>query len=329
MKNLKQITLINGATLYLTEGLVTCVDSANHRHSFTSGQQKLLWKLAENLDCPVSTAALYEAYAGSGPQIDGRGIRDNVAKLKNTLPDCVKSAIKSMRGYGYLLMGMPEQSTALPAAGSDSPVPLRAEEYFGYFLNPVGDGSVLGAYLHIKNRGSQQAPQLYAYAVFAVRSDAVLYGQDIVEIFSESGNYGQQFEAFKDKCSDNDRRCFWGEGQVQLNNTVAHISFSTPTNAKWELILEMGNYLSGGRKQYRGDAGKYRGGMGILIGVSTQFSTFACKLGLVHKSFVKPSLSLKNEELKKMLRISENNGWNPLMVEPREDNYWYNWFMSE
>ena len=322
MKSPRIISLDNGTTLYVTEDQVTYEPSGD-TDRFTVSMQRVVMKLAENLNCYVPYGELHQVYDGRAMEDIGR----NLQRMKDKMPPAVKGAIQTKNGLGYRLVGTPVEAPQDTAGNGPA---LLTGDYYDFFLDPVGSGAVLGGYLRIEDLGDPGATELPVSGVLGIRSDSILFSDALSGIFAEDpANRYARFRDFHAQCSPNDRRCFWSEGSVGLVKDAAELTLSTRKGAKWTVVIELGNYLSGGRGRNRSEDGKYRGGKGIVMALSTQYGTFAGKFGIIRTSFCKSQISLKNPDLQQMLKITDRCPQIPLMVPSIEDNFWYNWFMSQ
>ena len=329
MNQRKELTLITGVHLLIDRSSLLCYDADDSEIVLTRGQELLLKKLADHANHAVSMSDLYEAYSGDTATIDDIGIRDNIAKMKNTLPACIKHSIKSVRGYGYKLMtkqfsptytGENEDNTT---EKSENPAGLIGD-YFGFLLDPVGNGSVLGAYFHIEkaNRNS-----LSVSAVLGIRDTNMLLSQDLVDVFSsEKADYHQNFKEFIDRHSTNNKRCFWAEGDLQCHNAVAELRLKTPIDARWNIWLNLSRFLE---RDKHDSHYTYKGGLGFAVAATPSYGTFCCKFGLVRTSYLTQPQKLSDPELKSMLQLSSIHDFSPLLLDIQKDRYWYNWFSSE
>lgn len=338
MNQSRDIIFPNGCRLTFTGEWLVCYDESDHVIKLTRGQEKLLNKLANNVNSAVSMSALYEAYAYAPFVEDNEDIRENVTKMKNTLPGCIKGYIKSVRGYGYKLI----DTNSSQARNIEKPTNLTGRshrmveqsnisglvgDYYGFCLDPVGNGAVLGAYIHIENRGDKQNPDITVSAVLGIRNDDILLSERLAEVFSGAeGTYHRKFKDFISTHSANNKRCFWAEGKINVHGNVAEIALRTPIDAKWNIWMDIGSYLD--RRQNDEDY-RYKGGIGLAVALTPSYGTFCCKFGLVREVYLGSSVTLNDSDLKQMLRISDNTGWNPLSLDVRADRYWYNWFMTE
>lgn len=316
------VTLANGTTLYIEEDQVTyepCVEE----EKFTVSMQRVVRELARNLNHHVSYDKLYQVYDGRACEDKGRHLQ----RMRDKMPSVIKSAIKAKNNLGYKLIGTPVDIEARPQPSGG--LGVLTGDYYSFFLDPLGSGAVLGGYIRIEE-GEARAAELPVTAVLGVRSDGVLFGERIGEIFlAEPSERYARFRALHKDCSPNDRRFFWGEGKLRFVNTYAEMTLSTPKGAKWTLMLDLNKFLTGGRGRYPGEDGKYRGGKGIYVALATQYDTFAGKIGIIRTSFCKPQMSLKDSDLQELIQQTVTNGNIPLRVPSIEDNYWYNWFMSK
>lgn len=324
----KELALITGAHLIINSNSLLCYDEKHSEIELTRGQELLLKRLANHVNCAVSMSELYEAYSGDTILLGDTGIRDNIAKMKNTLPACIKGSIKSVRGYGYKLITA--QSSA-PTISEQQAVEVShltglTGDYYGFFLDPVGNGSILGAYFHIeKSDNSEQ--HLAVSAILGIRDTAILLDDDLSEVFSPTTiNYHQKFKEFISNHSINNKRCFWAEGNLHCHNTVAEISLKTPIEAKWNIWFDLGSFLERTKHE---SIYNYKGGMGFTVAVTPSYGTFCCKVGLVRTSYFTQPQKIHAPELQNMLSLSSINEFDPLMLDIHKDRYWYNWFMSE
>lgn len=346
MNNLKQITLHNGTILHVGEGIVTCYDPNRSHVELTHGQQKMVIKLAQNLNCQVSMSELYEGYSGSAALVDDKGIRDNVAKMKNTLPGCIKDSVKSVRGYGYKLVGTLEKErnedtgkgitnvfANVPDTGnSTGRLSELAGDYCGFYLDPLGTGSVLGSYIHIEDAGTPDNPQMTAYAILGIRDKKVLVGNDISQIFRDcTSNYHNSYIEFRRGLSDNDRRCTWLQGSLSLDGNLAAIHLgSNNSHETWTIILNITEYLHCRRDRQK-ENDRYRGGLGLVLALRSIHGTSCFRLGLVRNTFINHAMIQNNDEIKDRLKLLDDSKdalWKPLKLSGWLDRLWYDWIMN-
>lgn len=329
MNQQKELTLITGVRLLIHRDSLLCYAPDDSEIILTRGQELLLKKLADDAGCAVSMSELYEAYSGDAPSLGDTGIRDNIAKMKNTLPDGIKRSIKSVRGYGYKLMTDQHPPACLNEVQADTageaeyPAGL-AGNYYGFFLDPVGNGSVLGAYFHLEkaNRNS-----LSVSAILGIRDSKMLFSRDLADIFSSAqADYHRNFKEFIRRHSVNNKRCFWAEGDLQCHNAVAELRLKTPIDARWNIWFDLSRFSERVRQE---SSYTYKGGLGFAVAVTPSYGTFCCKLGLVRTSYLAKPQKRYDPELQNMLLLSGINDFSPLMLDIQKDRYWYNWFLSE
>lgn len=346
MNNLQQITLNNGTILHVGKGIVTCYDYNRTQVELTRGQQRMVIKLAQKLNCHVSMSELYEGYSGNVTLVDDRGIRDNVAKMKNTLPVCIKDSIKSVRGYGYKLVGTMEKKTNENIAKGIRAVSENvhstenlagclsdlAGDYCGFYLDSYGKGLVLGSYIHIENAGTADTPQMTVYAIFGIRDKEVLLESDITQIFNGvPTTYHDSYIKFKKGLSDNDKRCTWLQGALSSDGNLATIHLASRNSHETRIIiLDITEYLRCGREREK-ENDLYRGGLGLVLAFRTVNGTISFRLGLVRKSFMNHAMLRNSEEMKgrlKLLDDSKDAIWKPLKLSGWLDKLWYDWIMN-
>lgn len=347
MKNPMKITLSNGTILHIEGNMLWGIDSNRYSIEFTRAQREILLKLADELNRPVSMSALYEAYNNDATIIDDKGIRDNVAKVKNTMPDSVKSSIKSVRGFGYKLLGIYEQgisdnhsltTTATPTTEqyfnkSMGCLADLAGDYYGFYLDPFGEKSILGTYLHIKNIGTIEEPQLTAYAIVNIRSTEILIGDKISQVFTGSvENYRTAFKAFKQELTDNEKRCSWCYGPISTDGTLVNIHLNkNDSPEKWQILLDIAEYLRCNRER-ENENDFYRGGLGITLASRTIHGTFCFRMGIVRKTCINDAMIRDHDKMLKRLKIlddTEDAIWKPLKLSNYKDKKWYEWIMNE
>lgn len=343
MENLQEITLSNGTLLRLEDGMVACWDSDHARISLTRGQNDIVYKLARNLNHPLSMKQLYEAYSGDDASIDNKGISEKIHRMRNTLHPCIRDAIKSVRGYGYQLAGVlgsninQENTSEFEGVNVDSETQFgRATEligdYYGFYLDPLGKGSILGAYIHIENIGTRDKPQVTAYAIAGIRSKEVLLGNEIANIFNGPvTNYYNSYKNFKKELSDNDRRCSWFQGTLSSDGELATLHLSSVNSKKsWIIVLNVEEYMRCRRNREK-DNDFYRGGLGLVLALKTVHGTISFRLGLVRKSFLNKTMSQNNNEMVNRLKLlddSKDAMWKPLKLSKWLDKLWYEWIMN-
>lgn len=343
MKTLQEITLSNGTLLRIEDGMVACWDSDHARISLTRGQNDIVYKLARNLNHPLSMNQLYEAYSGDDASIDNKGISNKVHKMKDSLHPCIKDAIKSVRRYGYQLEGelgsnMNQDNTSefegLNVA-SETQFGRASElmgDYYGFYLDPLGKGSVLGSYIHIENTGTRDKPQMTAYAIAGIRGKEALLGNEIANIFNGPvKNYYNSYKKFKEELSDNDRRCSWLQGTLSSDGELATLHLSSiNSQMTWTIILDIKEYMRCRRDREK-DNDFYRGGLGLVLALKTVHGTISFRLGLVRKSFLKKTMIQNNNEMADRLKLlddSKDAMWKPLKLSGWLDKLWYEWIMN-
>lgn len=338
MDNPKLIRLAGDFELRVGTEIVTCRTPEHTALELTRGQQKLLGKLADNLNNAVSMAELYEAYTGEAPLIDAKGVADNLAKMKNTLPKPIRSSVKSVRGFGYRLVGtVVKEAASRDNTGAAEKNMGRlsdlAGDFYGFYLDPLGTSTVLAAYIHIENKGTRTAPELKAYAMLGIRSENVLMSEELYRVFHQSERgYRDAFRSFKKSLTDNNRRCSWGEGTVKAEDNLAMIALNTgETGGKWIIMLDVAGYMHCGRDRDCERDG-YRGGLGLVLSSRTLHGTYCSRFGVVRREFIHADLILNHEEMKDKLKIlddSKDAFWKPLKLSTWQDKLWYDWFMND
>ena len=343
MKNPQQILLSNGTILRIEENMLWGFDSCHRPIKLTPAHRKILHCLASKLNSPVSMMELYEAYSHQGVEIDNKGISDNVTKLKNTLPPSVKPSVRSVRGYGYKLLGTCEQHTEdqhhshLSPEENPSQSPGRfadlTGDYYGFYLDPFGKQAILGAYLHIENTGTARQPQLTAYAIVNVRSTETLLSDEIAQVFADSSrDYQAAFKTFKHGLSDNGKRCSLLHGPIDADGTLVDIHLKKDdTPEHWKILLDMAESLRC-RRERKNEKDFYRGGLGITLASRTIHGTFCFRLGVVRRTCMSDAMLRNHDEMISRLKIlddTEDAMWKPLKLSGYKDKVWYEWIMNE
>lgn len=334
MEDLRTIKLSNGTVLMIGDQFLICKDSEGVEVRLSVEKQRIIKALADHLNYPVTKEELYQAYT----QGDNLYNSERVVGMIYNMPACIKANIVTERGVGYRLAGNWVQDAPngqLPREqmthGSGENIPLNrfSGDYYGFFLDPSGTGSVVGGYMHMDEANDEHPTELDVTAVLTVRSDKVLFSEAFSEAFhAETEQRYDRYEAFRKDLSENDRRCFWTKGKLNMINSTAELTLIATNNAKWTFFIEIDNYLKSNRQRKGPGHGSYRGGLGIFVAVSTQYNTCAGKIGIIHKDFCPKNLSLKNGQMQELLKLSEKDGRIPLRIDQREDNQWYSWFMS-
>lgn len=330
MNKFKSILLDTNVVITLENNTVTCVNQDGHSIDLKSGQRKLLGKLAENLNQTVAFHALYNAYAANDCKAVSDGsTNSNITKMKFTFPKEIRQCIVSERNEGYRLKGTIISS---PIALSEETARITelAGDYYGFYLDPVGDGTLLNAYLHIENIGTPQEPQMIARIISGIRNHQVLRDPKLTDIMSSKVNPQEAFKEFRDGLRENDKRCSFGSGTVRCEDTLAIVEL-TMNRGKWELIIDLENYLNGHREK-KNKKDFYRGGFGLVLALKGVHGTSCFRIGLVQKDFIKNSLDTGNKRMMEMLKIHDGNqttAWNPLELDTKLDKHWYSMFMDE
>ncbi|MBQ9082233.1 MAG: hypothetical protein IJY28_01895 [Clostridia bacterium] len=334
MDRRKELLLPSDARLVLDGERLVSYDKQGNEIRLTVGQQKMLTRLAREYNHTVPMADLYEAYTGLAGATE---IAANIAKMKNTFPQCIKEAIRSERGCGYRLEGelkTADEALSVRHASGEKTGQFSdlAGDYYGFYLDRLGNRSVLGAYLHIENAGTADEHELTACAVLNIRSENAMFGGKIAEIFSQTGrDYKNAFQRVKSSFNPNDRRCSWGQGTVCADGALADLTLKiNDTGARWKILLDMTEYLRCGRgREQENDC--YRGGLGIVLASRTIHGTYCFRLGLVRKTLLQKPIPLNNDTMKDMLKISDDSRdalWKPMKLSGLLDKRWYEWFMN-
>lgn len=337
-------------TLYLKEGGyleisghdVAYLDGSGKRGHLTPAQQTILAMLARDVGKTISYEALYEGYSG----MKDTGVNQEVAKIVTRMPKEVKACVRCTTRRGYRLD--PSQfDTKAPntfkqqinkkeifqdpdhVSSGDNWTHKLIGDYYGFFLDSVGDGAVLGIYLSISAQDREPYPEIVAKGVLGIQSDHVFLSDDLRAIFSrEQEHCYEQYADLKSHFSVNDQRCFYGEGKVSARGTVAAIMLRTASGSDWTILMDMDKYLDVRRHQ-KGSDYPYRGGMGLIIALTGAHGKFCCRCALVRKEFMRSAIKLSNPDIRDMLKISDDINWSPLELDVRLDREWYNWFMKD
>lgn len=339
------ISLPNGTKLTIEQNILLCQSPSGELLHLTAGQQKLLRQLAMHLNKPVPFDVLYASYASDCQQLTYIGnINSNIAKMKRTFPDCIKSCIRNIRNIGYCLEGTTVQTASSPKTEDQFlPIIELAGDYYGYYLDPLGSKALLSAYLHIEaigttatqsmqlyNAQTEVLPQLNAYLVLGIRSEQILLSQELPLIFSsKTANYKEAFQTFKETLNENEKRCSFGQGTVSADGSLAVMKFAL-TQGTFEILIDMDNYIKSNRKK-EGMADYYRGGMGISIATRCVHGTYCLRLGLIKTTLFNEKMHADHEKILEMLKISDGSrqaDWKPLKLSGWLDKCWYNWILN-
>lgn len=346
MKNFSPIYLQSGVVIALENNRIICRDDDDTVIFLTAGQQKLLKKLAENLNRLVSFDELYAAYASEDQQLTYVGtVNSNIAKMKRTFPNCIRSSITNTRNLGYTLEGSSAPlSEQTEQTETDSPVAELAGDYYGFYLNPLGNASLLNFYLCIRNTGTISYPQMEAYLISGIRDYNILLGDELPRIFSYDTTSAlprkpkEVFEDFRENLSENNKRCTFGEGTITCEANLLNIDLKM-NRGTWKLLLDIEGYLKGHRrkKENKKDNEFYRGGFGLTLACATVDGTYAFRFGLFRKDpektdLMKNFLSTDHPELLEKLQIQDGSRdaeWRPLKLSKTLDKNWYDMIMKE
>ena len=201
-------------------------------------------------------------------------------------------------------------------------------DYFGFYLDQIGDGSVLGIRLHIEKQGDE----LMARAVLGIQSDDMFWDKAFPDILKgDRDQVVKRHREFSDTYSANEQRCFYAEGRVTYSQNVAIISMKSLADYSWSILLDMGKYLECAayvRNIHTARGYPYRGGMGLLVALAASHGNFCCRCGLIRREHMKASLHLKNKDIVEWLKIDLKRAWKPLSLDEELDKEWYNWFMK-
>lgn len=333
MNKVKTIILPNQIKLSIDENnILTCADTDGTHIFLTAGQEGLLKKLAEAPGRPFPCNVLHASYTTELGQLTFTGNpNSSIAKMKNTFPECIRAYIKNIRNLGYYL----EYSSStvdepVTSVQEDSPITQLCGEYCCFYLDPLGHGTLLNSYLHIKNEGSKSSPQMTGYIISDIRNREILMSDELTALFTSNNcDYKEAFHAYRDTFSNaNDKRTSYGEGKVIYENPFANIELNM-THGKWTLTITLAKYLKGNRTK---DSEKncYRGGMGLLMASNSFHGTYCLRIGLIKKDFLKDSFFENYKEIVEMLKIQDSSKdaeWKPLQLCENLDGRWYDFFM--
>ena len=313
-------------------GYVAC--DVNHNViPLTNGQRKMLTKLAYNPNQIVSAKSIYQYYTKNRAP-EGTKCTSAVAKLKATLPTSIRESVKSAYGNGYKLVCMEKE---VPVEEQEPPFWNGAElvtalqgDFCGFYLDPLGIRKVLGAYIHIKNMGTEESPQMMAYAALGLRNTQVLLDPKLADVFSGPvGTFAEAFQRYKRELSTNWKRCSLFSGPVSLDGTMAHIRLMKDgTPETWNIMLEMKDYFACARERTEEDDW-YRGGMGVNLAYKSHRGTFCFRIGLVRRSFLKDHM-IHDGEMRNRLKLlddSKDAEWKALKISGHIDTVWYEWIL--
>lgn len=342
MHNPLKIVLKGGAILLVNteEKWVRCMNRDPECEHMTRAVQLMICTLVKNLNAPVRSVDLYNSYSGENATENSVYIRTAVTKMKRTFPLYVRQAVLSERGYGYKLIGdfvstdvsLDERSIEEGDKEKGSFYDLIGD-YYGFYLDPLGTGAVLGGYLHIEKKIGTENSQMKAYAILNLRNDKILFSEDVMGIFTQNEQcYRKSFLEYKKNLDKNNQRCLFCEGCVNSDGSIAIITLAVDGNgAKWNIIIDLKEYLNCSRIRIN-ENDYYRGGLGLAFISRTINGTSCFRMGLVRNAFVKEFISLENEEMKDRLKLLDDSKdaiWKPLKLSGWLDKLWYNWMMSD
>lgn len=333
MENERRIYLKTGAVLTMDKDSIICESPLGERIYLTAGQQRLLKKLAEYLNRPLAYDLLYTAYANEDHILTYTGgINSNIAKMKRTFPACIRTEIKNTRNLGYRLEGtFMVEETCKSETKSTSYLAELTGEYYGFYLDPLGSGAVLGAYFYIENRGSAASPEMAVAMISGIRSRDMLLSATLRDIFfADTTSYQESFRGYKETLSENDKRCSFSEGTITLDHNLAVLQLHMKNYGKWEIFLDLENYLKGNRKKEEAKD-YYRGGLGLVVATNTFHGTYCQRFGMIRNLFIKEHLWTKEDKMTEMLKLldgSRQADWKPLKLSGWLDKCWYNWMMD-
>lgn len=327
----KTLYLKEGGFLKVFNGYVRYVDRDGKERHLTPAQQSILTMLIEAQGVPVPYSRLYEGYTGQ--RADGN-VNQYLTKIRNRIssPE-LRSAICAVSGFGYRLdMSMfeshPQQPQVSPAAADDAWFPKLAGDYYGFYLYSLGDGTVIGGYLHIE----KVEDGLLASAVLGIQSDEVLRSEELASVFANNhwSQYHQKYSEVKQGFTENDQRCFFAQGKVFASGTTAIITMETSHKSLWTILVDAGRMM----KDYHRP---YRGGMGLLVSLTRSHEKFCARAGLIRKEFMQPTITLDNPRIREILKIygdpdggsmiHNHDRYQPLKMDVLRDRKWYDWFM--
>lgn len=326
----------SGGYLEISGNDAAYVDSVGNDRHLTESEQTILAMLVRAGGQTVTYRALYEGYS---KQTSFGEINQMVADIKTHMYPELKDCIRVSRGRGYRLDMTKFESETPPAPVStpamapvEQPVPWLKRvsgDYYGFFLDPVGDGSVLGAYLHIENLVVDNRSRLFVNGILGIQSDHVLHHPELPAVFSgDRSRYYENYHTLKKQFSRNDRRCFFGTGEVRAQGTVVVIPMTTSLDSQWTMLLELGKFIYVQNIKKSEDY-PYRGGLGLLVTLANAHGKFCCRCALVRKEFMRPTIRLTHPVIRDMLKIPDTLSWQPLKLDTQLDREWFNWFMKD
>ena len=299
---------------------VAFIDADGFDVMLTPAQQAFLAEVIRYMGATVSHDDLYKAYSGQ----EGFGkVAQTVAKVKNLIPEEPRKCIQSDRGYGYRLNLQyiasmeeidPYQSDRHSRKqGCETLLCRMCGDYYGFYLDSVED--------HI------DAPDIVASAAIGLRRSAVLLKNSLAEVFQKRDKpYREQFREFTEQLDVFDRRCFWGEGEVEECGNVVAIKLTTPMMSKWTILMDVSRLRE---RMVNNPARKFRGGMGLLLALDKLNGTTCVRCGLARTELRKPSLHLGDEYIRSALKSFHLGDWAHLAIDRTENEKWYNWIMNK
>ena len=344
MNVLQKVVLENEVVLRIDQNKKTVTYSygAKEGKKLNVSQQKIICKLAQSVNSEVESKDLYSEYKKDDEDVGENDafVRQKVSKMRDKFPDEIKNSIKAVRGKGYILKAKSSgffnditNETCADKERSKEVLCNLIGNYYGFYLNPLATGEILGSYIHVENE-DDTGKMLKAYAIFNIRSDKILFSDKISNVFSsESQSYQEQFNKLKTGLDEDDRRCFFGKGYVISDEQLAIITLDAECNGgKWVIIVDLKEYI----RYKNGEINKdncYKGGLGLGFAFKTKHDGTMCfRIGLVRKEFIKNFIRLENDDIKSKLKILDDSKdaiWKPLKLSGWLDRQWYNWMMSK
>ena len=322
--------------LYVTDTSVEYRDYRGKTLHLTNRDQAFLARLASAKGDLVSHEDLYRAWAQQEPF---GNYKELINSAKGDICEPVRGFIQNSKGKGYYLnmarVREVSEDEAILIMTQKAATDLNAMtrnlvgDYFGFYLDQIGDGSVLGIWLRIEEVGDD----VMARAVLGIQSDDMFLDKAFPDILKGDRDLVlKNHKDFSDPFSPNEQRCFYADGTVVSHQNFAIISMKTLSGAAWNIILDIGKYMSSeafNQNRHTEKGYPYRGGMGLIFALAGPHGNFCCRCGLIRRDCMKKSLRLENKDIVEWLKINPESEWSPLIMGRDLDKAWYNWFMKQ
>ena len=183
--------------------------------------------------------------------------------------------------------------------------------YYGYYLSPSTETKLLGAVLNIYEENSL----LKAILVSGIRKDTELTHYELLDVISNPASVTKNFEAYFNKRTPENQRCYLYSGDVELtvNSLTIYLKGNNEDSRKLTLTFNTDCFTNAVKRNYYG---------GLAFALSSNDGPLDARfyrLGFINSHI--GTISLENNDIIELLRI--NHTGNCISLTSAADREWY------